>query len=82
MQVTLATKEARRLDKGETGCGRADDLEKYYSPATEIELACSTAEREEFEQDHSVKLTADVLDERTFTLFVGWLLKDRALRVY
>jgi hypothetical protein len=63
-----ANKLARMIENRDQG--DPDDLERYYSPLSEIEVVCTTDEREDYEaEERGRQLTADVLDDREFVEF-------------
>jgi hypothetical protein len=60
--ITLATKNARGLldyALEHRDSPEPDELEVYFSPALEIQLHCTTQEREAFETDRKIELTED-----------------------
>ena len=62
--IQFATKEARKLIRKDRPGERpyCDALENYLSPAQEIEIFCTTQEREDFEIDHKeCTIDADVI---------------------
>ena len=76
--VELATLEARRrLRREDRDHPRADDLENYLSPCLEIEVFCTTQEREDFEMETDISFSADVIDRaEEFDRLVTFLAQD------
>ena len=71
--VTFTTIGARRL----IGQAHNYQLETYYSPAEEIEVFCSTDERENCEREHEIVFTSDIVeDERDFRILLTYLRAD------
>ena len=53
---------------------REPELERYYSPNETEGVACTTSEREAFEQDNAIALTSDVVpDQGDFDSLVRYL---------
>jgi len=54
-----------------------DTLETYFSPAQGETVYCTTQEREDFELQHQIALTQDVIeDQRDYDEFVRYLATD------
>ena len=79
--VQLATKDGAKLVRKQRSDRRPDDnLESYFSPAQEIEVTCTTEEREDFEQWHGIALDADVIGASEFRKLVEFLTSDYRLK--
>lgn len=78
----LATKQGRKLDrKTSRDHGDPAELETYYSPLQEIEIKCSTQDREDFETSTSRELTAaDILGAEEFSALAVYLAANCKLR--
>ncbi len=64
--------------KAETDHGPDNCLETYYSPKEEVEIQCSTDEREDFERDtNGHKITQDVLTDWEFLALLLFLRKEK-----
>lgn len=79
--ITLTTKAASKLYRSPDK-RPSDKLESYFSPAQEIEIACTTQEREDFETENEIALTADVIeDKRDFEALVRYLTANCKLKL-
>jgi len=61
---------------------RRDQLESYFSPLGEIEIQCSTGEREEFEADEARLPAVDVLPAKQFCALAVWLFESAKLKPF
>lgn len=80
--LSLSTADGRKLNRRDSRMhGPPNDLEIYYSPFEEVQIDCSTNEREEFEEDEDLTLDEDILTEDQFEKFFLWLKKNAKLRL-
>lgn len=83
IHTILETKGGRIEGNKFSEChGPSDLLEKYHSPSFETTILCATDEREEFEREAEISLTADQLDVATFERFAKWCNANCHLRLF
>jgi len=78
MKVNLILKTAGARKKST----RRDQTESYFSPLGEIEIQCSTGEREEFESDEAPLPGVDVLPAKPFCALALWLFENASLKPF
>jgi hypothetical protein len=81
--LTLITPAANKLDRmiQNRDQGDPDTLERWYSPSSEIEILCTTDEREDFEVEYESQLAADVLTQLEFQRLKSHLKRYFRLRI-
>jgi hypothetical protein len=81
--LTLITPAANKLDRmpQNRDQGDPDTLERWYSPLSEIEILCTTDEREDFEEEYQVRLDTDVLSLWLFQNMKSHLKRCFRLRI-
>lgn len=82
LEAVYETRDGARLSRQSNEHGDPSDLERYWSPGGELKICCSTNEREAFEIDQEIELTADVLSANEFELLFRWLKSEAYLRLF
>ena len=81
--AVLETREGRKLSRVDDSLhGPPNELEKYYSPNGEIELLCSTDEREDCEAATDIFLPSDVLDPDQFARLCAYMTANHKLKLF
>lgn len=82
LEAVYETTGGRELARRSNGHGDPRDLERYYSPGGELEIRCSTTEREDFESETTLAITSDVLAAGQFKHLFRWLTENARLRLF
>jgi hypothetical protein len=83
IHTILETKGGRtEVNKFSECHGPSNQLERYHSPSFETTIRCSTDEREEFEREVEISLTADQFEVPTFEQLAKWCAANCQLNLF
>jgi hypothetical protein len=80
MKIWETTRAGQMSDPDkERGYGKAPGLERYFNESETEELLIHEDEREEFERESGIEITADVLADDTFGILRAWCRENNIL---